>query len=356
MIKFAIIALSVIAVVTAIISITLGRNVFLNSSKIVYSLFLGLYLICVIVYAIGDKLPFSITRNFYKVTYVYFSIIFYLGFFFLLSKIILIFINVKYIYHFSLVITILLIIFGNIMRHKTTITEYNINTKKKLPKEDLKIALISDTHFGYIIDHDDMNSLVKQLNELKVDIVLYPGDFADREVQPLLKMDLFSGMKEIRTEYGVFLSLGNHDLFDNKTDVMVEKLAINDVKVLRDEKFLIENMLIIGKDWGSKMDLSKIVSDDDKNKYSMYIYHEPKEENINEAVKNNIDLMVSGHTHGGQMFPINFVTKLIFPVHYGYRRFGHTDVIVTSGVGIWGPPLRIGSKSEIVIINLKHIE
>lgn len=356
MIKFALIALSIIAAVTTLISRTLGKHVFINNSKIVYSFFCVLYLICVVVYAFGEKLPFGITRNLYKITYVYFSVIFYLGFFFLLSRIVLIFINIKYIYHFSLGITVLFIVFGNIMRHRVIITEYNIMTNKQLPKNILKIALISDTHFGYIIDNDDMDNLVEKLNALNVDIVLFPGDFADREIQPLLEMDLFSGMKKIQSSYGIFLTLGNHDLFDNKTDVMVEKLTANNVRVLRDEKSQFENITIVGKDWGSQKDLSRIVSYDDNNKYNIYIYHEPKEKDIDQAMKNNIDLMVSGHTHGGQMFPVNLITRHIFPLHYGYQKFGNTDVIVTSGVGIWGPPVRIGSRSEIVIINLKHID
>lgn len=229
MIKFALIALSIIAAVTTLISRTLGKHVFINNSRIVYSFFCVLYLICVVVYAFGEKLPFGITRNLYKITYVYFSVIFYLGFFFLLSRIVLIFINIKYIYHFSLGITVLFIVFGNIMRHRVIITEYNIMTNKQLPKNILKIALISDTHFGYIIDNDDMDNLVEKLNALNVDIILFPGDFADREIQPLLEMDLFSGMKKIQSSYGIFLTLGNHDLFDNKTDVMVEKLTADNV-------------------------------------------------------------------------------------------------------------------------------
>jgi len=359
MIKFALIALSIIAIATSLVAMVIGKNIvsnYTNNYKSVYVFFFVLYVLCVLVYGLGEYFPFAITRNIYKIIYIYFAFLFYTTILFFLSRIILFFVNFKYIYHFSLILTIGLVIFGNIMRHRIVVREYNLTTNKKLPKDNMKIALISDTHFGYIIDNDDMDNLIERLNNAQVDMILFPGDFADKEINPLLEMDLFSRMKEIKNQYGTFLSLGNHDLFDNKTPIMVEKLTENNIKVLRSEKVNIGNLTIVGKDWGNKDKLSDILIERNDDTYNIYVYHEPREVDINEAKENGIDLMVAGHTHGGQMFPVNLITDKLFPVHYGHKRFDNTDVIVSSGFGIWGPPVRIGSRSEMCIINLKYQE
>jgi len=359
MIKFALIAFSIIGIATSLVARTIGKNIVSNYTtnyKVVYVFFLVLFTLCVLVYGLGENFPFVITKNIYKIVYIYFAFLFYAVILFSISRIILFLVNFKYIYHISTGLIIVLVIFGNIMRHRIVIREYNITTSKRLPKENLKIALVSDTHFGYIIDNDDMEKLVKMLNNAQVDMILFPGDFADKEIDPLLEMDLFSQMKEIEAQYGTYLSLGNHDLFDIKVQMMVDSLRENKITVLRGEMVQIDNIIIAGKDWGSKDKLSDILSVPNDETYNIYVYHEPREDAIDEAKENGIDLMVAGHTHGGQMFPVNLITRRLFPIDYGHKRFDKTDVIVSSGFGVWGPPVRIGSRSEMCIIHLRYVE
>ena len=170
-------------------------------------------------------------------------------------------------------------------------------------------------------------------------------------------------LKDIESRYGTYLSLGNHDFYTGEADELENMLSKVNVNVLRDEITLInDSFYLIGRDDatvkrynGERDSLNVIKSSIDNfnsDKPVIVIDHNPQY--LDESISNNIDLQVSGHTHKGQLSPINLITDKLFDIDYGLGKFQNTSVVVTSGFGTWGPPIRIGSSSEIVMIKLHN--
>ena len=204
--------------------------------------------------------------------------------------------------------------------------------------------LVSDIHLGEVIENNRLNTLVEKINSLNGDMVLIAGDLVDSDLTPVKEKDMLDSLKDIKSKYGTYLSLGNHDFYTGEADELENILSKVNVNVLRDEITLINDSfyLII------KSSIDNFNSD----KPVIVIDHNPQY--LDESISNNIDLQVSGHTHKGQLSPINLITDKLFDIDYGLGKFQNTSVVVTSGFGTWGPPIRIGSSSEIVMIKLHN--
>lgn len=262
-----------------------------------------------------------------------------------------------------LVITFIttLLIYGTWSGRSPNITTYNLDVSKKagnLPS--LKIAMVSDVHLGSIIDNDRLTKMVDKINEMNPDLVLLAGDIIDNKLEPFVKQNMGSNFKRLNSKYGVYASMGNHETFNRNLDEVEKQYEQADIVVLRDEAVLVaDSFYVIGREASSRdstvkrerKELSKIIEGIDKNKPLILMDHEPS--NLHEPEEQGVDLQVSGHTHKGQFTPVNIITGLIYEVDYGYLKKGDTSVVVSSGFGTWGPPVRIGSRSEIVEINLK---
>lgn len=169
--------------------------------------------------------------------------------------------------------------------------------------------------------------------------------------------------KRIKSVYGVYACLGNHDGMRSKVEDGVKVFNAAGINMVRDKAILINNSVyVIGRDDISlesstnikRKELSYITKDLDKSKPLLLMDHQPK--NLGDAEMQGIDLQISGHTHRGQLFPANIVTSLIFELDYGYLEKNNSKYIVSSGYGTWGPPIRLGSRCEIVEINVKFKE
>ena len=186
------------------------------------------------------------------------------------------------------------------------------------------------------------------INSLNPDIVLIAGDLIDMNLEPVLEKNMLKELSDIKTKYGVYFALGNHDIYGKKAALLTATLREEGVIVLRDEKVLVNDKLYIaGRDNFSKKPLKDIIGDH-SDKPVILIQHTP--DTIEETVENKIDLQVSGHTHKGQFFPGNLFTKRIFLIDYGLKKISDSNILVSSGYGTWGPPIRIGSSSEICLI------
>lgn len=252
-----------------------------------------------------------------------------------------------------------IIIFGRInafnIKHKT----YNVEITKETELKELNIVLISDLHLGHINGIKHIKKAVKKINELNPDIVLIAGDIFDGDFEAL--HDDKAAIEEfnrIKAKYGVYACLGNHDA-GNTYRQMIYFLEKSSINVLFDEVKLIDSAFVIAGRRDSRpigdIDnerIKELIIEKDYTKYPVIVLdHQPS--NINEY-KTEIDLIVAGHTHKGQIFPANLITKKIYDVDYGYYQKSENtpQVIVTSGVGTWGPPLRIGTDNEIVQIKI----
>lgn len=261
-------------------------------------------------------------------------------------------------YIIALLITTLIVGVGTFLANSPYVKEYNITTNKPLKNGKLKVALISDIHLGYAIGNNRLETLKRELNKLDADVILIAGDLVDGNLNPIIEDNMLSHLKDIKSTYGTYFATGNHDFYTGKVNELSNLLTEQGIHVLRNDSTLInDEFYILGRDdvVSDRFDLKRpplntITSNLDHNKLSILIDHNPQ--NIKEAEGNNIDLQVSGHTHKGQLVPGNLVTHMIFPLDYGYGKFDNTNLVVSSGYGGWGPAIRTGSRSEIVLITI----
>lgn len=254
---------------------------------------------------------------------------------------------------------IILIVIGSYNAKSSYVKSFDIKINKKNLKEPLNIVMVSDIHLGNIIKNNNLKNMVNEINDLNPDLVIIAGDIIDSDITPFLNHNMTVEFSNIKSKYGTFAVLGNHDILTKEEDTIVNLLKENSVTVLRDESILInDEFYIIGRDDITvsrytnepRATLKDLTKNLDKSKPLIVIDHNPKY--IDESLDANIDLQLSGHTHRGQIIPGNLVTNKIFEVDYGYLKKDNLNVVVSSGYGTWGPPIRIGSRSEIVQINL----
>lgn len=238
---------------------------------------------------------------------------------------------------------------------------YQIKTKETVVALDnlpdlwngKKIVLFSDTHFGNIRSVGFAKKLVSKINTEEPDMVLVAGDFFDGSPMEINKIT--NVFKDIKSTYGVYFAPGNHEEYGNK-EKFIESLSNANIHVLNNQKDIVDGLQVVGINYSSTKgpnNQEQVLRslDIDSGVASILIKHEPA--NIDIAEKFSIGLQVSGHTHKGQAFPLNYLTKSVYrKFFYGLSRQGGTQVYTTSGVGTWGPPQRVGTDSEIVIIKL----
>jgi predicted MPP superfamily phosphohydrolase len=237
--------------------------------------------------------------------------------------------------------------------HKKHI-EINISSEK-LTTEKLKIVAISDLHLGYNIGNNELAKWIKIINNQNPDIILIAGDIIDNNVEILEKRNTSDILRQLHSKYGVYACFGNHDYFGGDLRRNEKFITDSDITLLADTTMQVAGISITGRADRSdrrRKPLKELVATSDTSKFSILLDHQPY--NLNQAVENGIDLQISGHTHRGQIFPINLLTDRMYELSHGYMQRHSTHFYVSSGIGIWGGKFRIGSQSEYIVINLNH--
>ncbi len=248
-----------------------------------------------------------------------------------------------------------IVIYGVFNARIISITRIDVSIKN-LPKywEWKKIAHISDVHIGHILRSNFVGRIVKKINLEKPEILCITGDLFDgmdgkleHIVDPLWK---------ITAPHGILYVDGNHETYLGVERAFASMKDTN-AKILRDEIFSIEWLDFIGIDYpepGVRKDIANAIKNlesFDREKPSILLYHEPKQ--IEKIAKIWVDLELCGHTHKWQMWPFGILTKIVYKwMDYGLTQIGDFSLYTSSGVGTWWPPMRVWSKSEIVIITL----
>lgn len=256
-------------------------------------------------------------------------------------------------------ISVSLVIAGAINAYIPRINNIDIDIDKPNPNEkNLKVALVSDIHMGFIIGNNRTNRLVNRLNEQNPDLILLAGDIVDHNPMPVIRKELGKHYKKLNPKYGIYAVTGNHE-FIGSPEISVDYLSGYGINYLRDTAIELENgITIVGREdkekprfsGSTRKPLAKLLNNVDKSNPIILMDHQPIQ--YDRAEKEGVDLMVSGHTHKGQFWPFGYITKKVFELDYGFKKKGKTNFYVSSGYGTWGPPVRIGSKSEIVILNV----
>lgn len=254
-----------------------------------------------------------------------------------------------------------LLFYGFWRARNPVVVAYEVTVPKRGAQQDeLRIALVSDTHLGAINGRRQLRQMVEMVNQLNPDLVLHAGDLIDDEVQSFMEEGMIEELKRLQPKLGTYLILGNHDYPAGYTKEYRELLASGGVQLLLDEWVKVDDSFyIIGRDdwsgqsrWGRpRKPLTEILEGADPSLPLILMDHQPNR--LNEAQAAGIDLMVCGHTHRGQMFPNQFVTRRVFEIDWGYLKKGALHVIVSLGFGTWGPPVRIGNRPEVVSIRVR---
>lgn len=252
---------------------------------------------------------------------------------------------------------------GHLNAINTRIREINVSISKRVSGEHkMKIAMVSDIHLGALIGENREKKLVSIIMKHQPDLVLLCGDLVDGDIEKVLRKNLGRHLKEITAPLGVYAILGNHEYYGgiSRTLPYLESIPI---KVLRDETLVLSNgVQLVGRDdrdsrgMGDKprKSLSELVKGLNKNYPILVLNHQPF--NLDEAVKEDVDLHLSGHTHHGQLWPLNYMTKAIYELSWGYLKKGNTNFYVSSGFGTWGPPVRTGNTPEVVVFNVEFTD
>jgi uncharacterized protein len=266
----------------------------------------------------------------------------------------------KWAYIATILISFILIGGGFINALIPHVKSYNITIGKPAGGlNNFRIAAVSDIHLGSIIRKRSMRKLSEILRKQEPDLVLLLGDIVDGEIGPVLRDDLLKYFTCPKCIDGLYAITGNHE-FIGGAKRTIPYIESKGIRILKDEIVEIEGGIqLIGRlDRDSKRyygkerkKLEELVRDVDLSKPVILLDHQPVD--LSETEKYGIDLQLSGHTHNGQMWPLNYITARIYELSYGYLKRGNTQYIVSSGYGLWGPRVRSGSRSEVLIINIK---
>ena len=237
-------------------------------------------------------------------------------------------------------------------------------TIEKLPRslDGLRIVQITDLHIGPMIDGRWLEQVVDKVNALQPDIIAVTGDLVDGSVENLAKH--VAALGRLRASRGVYFITGNHEYYSG-VESWCKHIADLGLRVLRNERVTIhgaegESLDLAGvDDWsaerfsGEGADLAKALAGRDTNKALILLAHQPVA--VHEAAEHGVDLQLSGHTHGGQIWPFSYFVYLQQPYVKGLHRHRDTatQIYVSEGTGYWGPPMRLGTVAEITEITLR---
>jgi len=230
-------------------------------------------------------------------------------------------------------------------------------------RRNLTMAVVSDIHLGTIAGSSRLRMVVERTNALHPDIVLMPGDIVDESVTAREEEAMTSVFQGLRAPLGVFAVPGNHEYFGG-LERNLSYLRKWGVRVLQDEAVLVDgSFYIVGRRDPTALRYQEVRrpievilerSGVDRSLPLILLDHQPV--HLEEAEKAGIDLELCGHTHAGQLFPINLINKFVYELNWGPLDKGRTHYDVTCGVGTWGPPVRTSSRPEIVRIRLTFKE
>jgi predicted MPP superfamily phosphohydrolase len=212
-------------------------------------------------------------------------------------------------------------------------------------------ALVSDVHLGHVNGYRFMRRIVAMLARLRPEVVFITGDLYDGS--KVNAKEIAAPLKELSAKVGAYFVTGNHEEFSDPWNYL-EAIRCSGVGVLDNEKVVIDGLQIVGINHSDSTDPSRFHSvlkraNIDRNRASILLSHSPHGLHIAENA--GISLQLSGHTHGGQIFPFTWFTWRIFGEYtYGLKRFRDLMVYTSSGAGTWGPPMRVGTRPEIVLI------
>ncbi|MFE4170982.1 metallophosphoesterase [Streptomyces sp. NPDC056909] len=216
-----------------------------------------------------------------------------------------------------------------------------------------RIAVVSDIHLGPILGRAHTQRIVDTINSAGPDLIAVVGDLVDGSVEDL--GPAAEPLAALEAPHGAFFVTGNHEYFSGAA-AWVDHVRELGLRPLENERVEMPGFDlagvndVAGESEGSGPDFEKALGDRDRTRTSVLLAHQPIV--IDDAVRHGVGLQLSGHTHGGQLWPGSLVAELANPTVAGLERYGDTQLYVTRGAGAWGPPVRVGAPSDITLVQL----
>ncbi len=222
--------------------------------------------------------------------------------------------------------------------------------------DGFSVVQLSDVHVGTFARPSRLRRIVETVNGLAPDLVVITGDLADEEASHLAPVEPILG--SLQSRHGVLAVPGNHDFFAG-IDEVVRRASSCGIRFLRNEKVVVADAIdVYGLDdpmgarmGGSRVPFEHVIGPEAHERPTILLYHQPL--GYPKLAEMGVGLVLSGHTHGGQLWPLGYLSRLFYPYNAGFFRIGRSHFYVSRGTGTWGPPMRFGAPSEIVNIRLR---
>lgn len=252
-----------------------------------------------------------------------------------------------------LVVSAVVVIAGAINFNTIRTSDYSIEIPAGTSRlSHLKIAFASDFHLGETTNIHFVERFVRKVKEIGPDIMLFGGDIieGDREDENMARIETL--ISRITAKYGVYGVLGNHEHYARQDKGSFFSKA--GIEILSDSSIVVDSSFILtGRNDGhirNRKSVDELMRSIHDSLPVILIDHRPNE--IEQVSRTRTGVQLSGHTHNGQLFPINLITKKVYRLSWGYRKFGNTHFFVSCGIRLWGPPVRTSGKSEIMVIDV----
>jgi predicted MPP superfamily phosphohydrolase len=268
----------------------------------------------------------------------------------------------------ALILCVILLVYGSL--HARSIKTRNYSLSLNGAGSGIRVTLVSDMHIGAAVGKAHVGRIVEAVNRTEPDMVCIAGDVFDGNLDVIDDLEgVIAQLKLLKAPLGVYACLGNHDVdrqsfSGGSTQRIAEILKRADITLLQDKVFqLRENLFAAGRRDARPIGMNAERKDSQEllsgiGGTIIMLDHQPVQFAQNEQA--GVDLILCGHTHKGQIFPANIMTRFIYKragaVHYGYWKGRTMQAVVTSGAGFWGPPVRIGTNSEIAVIDIKFMQ
>lgn len=264
----------------------------------------------------------------------------------------------------AIILTVIVIGYGRYNIFNVVRTGYTVQTQKDIREKGYKLVLLSDLHYGVSMNDEQLQKVVDRINDEHADIIVLDGDIVDESTTEKQMKSAFGILGRADSTYGVYYVYGNHDknAYASMPNYTAEHLADtikeSGIHILEDDTAVINNEIaLIGRaDRGDgnadRKDMSELIKGLDSNMEWIVLDHQPSE--YDKAENAGADMILSGHTHAGQIWPAGlFATLFHFDeLNYGQKQHGDLQAIVTSGIAGWGYPIRTEKHSEYVVIDI----